>query len=141
MAADLLTEPTVDRARAGERAPGPLRLSRVDGAAWAPALAVTLIVGLSLLVGMVGADARWLAALGGDIAAHARIPPGVPFAAAPSAHWHNVTVGGALGAGGLAGAGAPAVAFALAPLPRAPRRSGARSQQTASACLLAALGG
>src|SRR5919197_2721732 len=42
------------------------------------------------MLGAVGADARWLAALGGSIV-HARaIPDGVPFAAAPSTGWPNV---------------------------------------------------
>ncbi len=42
------------------------------------------------MLGAVGADARWLAALGGLIVEAGGIPDGVPFAAAPSAGWPNV---------------------------------------------------
>ncbi|HEY7207144.1 MAG TPA: hypothetical protein VH416_02795 [Gaiellaceae bacterium] len=48
--------------------------------------------GLVMLVGTVGADARWLAVLGRDIVHSGRIPDGVPFATAPSSGWHNVPV-------------------------------------------------
>jgi hypothetical protein len=44
------------------------------------------------LLAMVGADARWLAALGGEISAHWQIPAGVPFAALPTSGWHNLPV-------------------------------------------------
>jgi len=42
------------------------------------------------LLGTVVADSRWLAALGDTILDDRRIPKGVPFASAPSAHWVNV---------------------------------------------------
>jgi hypothetical protein len=45
---------------------------------------------------MVGADARWLAALGRVIAHTRSIPSGIPYAAAPSGHWTNVPVLGEL---------------------------------------------
>jgi hypothetical protein len=62
---------------------------------------LTLLVGcfvtaLCALLATVGADASWLAALGRDIAQSWSIPDGVPFAAVPSAGWHNVPVLGEL---------------------------------------------
>jgi hypothetical protein len=116
---------------------------------WSLALAVTLIVTVSLLLGMVGADARWLAALGHDIVAAGRIPTGVPFAAAPAAHWHNVTVlaelglwelEAVLGNQGLVLAQALAVAIAFSSLARDALRAGAAREQIASTCLLVAVG-
>ena len=44
----------------------------------------------------VGADARWLAALGDAIARAGRIPSSIPYAAAPSHDWVNVPVLGEL---------------------------------------------
>jgi len=62
---------------------------------------LTLLVGcfvtaLCALLAKVGADAGWLAALGRDVARSWSIPGGVPFAAVPSAGWHNVPVLGEL---------------------------------------------
>jgi hypothetical protein len=59
-------------------------------------LAVALGAGACALLGTVGADARWLAALGRTILAHGSIPSGVPYAAAPSVDWVNVPVLGEL---------------------------------------------
>jgi hypothetical protein len=59
-------------------------------------LAVALGAGGCALLGSVGADARWLAALGRTIVAQGSIPSGVPYAAAPSADWVNVPVLGEL---------------------------------------------
>jgi hypothetical protein len=59
-------------------------------------LAVALGAGACALRGTVGADARWLAALGRTIVAHGSIPSGVPYAAAPSTDWVNVPVLGEL---------------------------------------------
>jgi hypothetical protein len=59
-------------------------------------LAVALGAGACALLGSVGADARWLAALGRTILAQGSIPSGVPYAAAPSADWVNVPVLGEL---------------------------------------------
>jgi hypothetical protein len=47
-------------------------------------------------VAAVGADARWLAALGGLIMEAGRIPSSIPYAAAPSHDWVNVPVLGEL---------------------------------------------
>jgi hypothetical protein len=52
-------------------------------------------------LGGVGADTRWLVALGRAIVSGWSIPDGVPFASASSGHWHNVPVGGELGLDGL----------------------------------------
>ncbi len=62
---------------------------------------LTVLVGcfvtaICALLATVGADADWLAALGGRIAHSWSIPGGVPFAAASSAGWHNVPVLGEL---------------------------------------------
>jgi hypothetical protein len=59
-------------------------------------LAVALGAGACALLGTVGADARWLAALGRTIVAHGSIPSGVPYASAPSVDWVNVPVFGEL---------------------------------------------
>jgi hypothetical protein len=116
---------------------------------WSLHAAVGLIIGLSILLATIGADARWLAALGNDVLAGGRIPAGIPFAAAPAAHWHNVTVlaevvfaalVSALGDRGLVFAQTLAVAIAFAVLARDALRAGASRQATASTCLLVALG-
>ena len=44
----------------------------------------------------MGADARWLAALGEEIVEKGSIPSGIPYAAAPSMDWVNVPVLGEL---------------------------------------------
>jgi hypothetical protein len=49
------------------------------------------ITGLLAVVTFIGADARWLAALGGEIAIRHSIPAGLPFAPAAS-HWPNTLV-------------------------------------------------
>lgn len=59
-------------------------------------LAAVFVGGACALLGSVGGDARWLAALGRVIAAHGSIPAGVPYAAAPSHDWVNVPVLGEL---------------------------------------------
>jgi hypothetical protein len=59
-------------------------------------LAVALGAGACALLGSIGADARWLAALGGTILERGSIPSGVPYAAAPSVDWVNVPVLGEL---------------------------------------------
>jgi hypothetical protein len=59
-------------------------------------LAVAMSAGGCALLGSVGADARWLAALGRTILAQGSVPSGVPYAAAPSVDWVNVPVLGEL---------------------------------------------
>jgi hypothetical protein len=100
--------------------------------------------------GAVGADARWLAALGRVIAARHAVPQGVPFAAAPSGHWHNVLVlpellfhwleAGLGGDRGLMLAQLVAVAVALLVLSRDALAAGAGPGPSAAALALAALG-
>jgi hypothetical protein len=55
-------------------------------------LAVALGAALAAVAGTIGADARWLPALGGIIVDRGSIPDGIPFATAPSSGWHNVPV-------------------------------------------------
>lgn len=59
-------------------------------------LAVALGAGACALLGRIGGDARWLAALGRTIFAQGSIPTGVPYAASPSVDWVNVPVLGEL---------------------------------------------
>ena len=59
-------------------------------------LAVSFGAGACALLGGIGADARWLAALGREIVHRGAIPQGVPYAAAPSMDWVNVPVLGEL---------------------------------------------
>src|SRR3954447_23263813 len=51
---------------------------------------------LCAAVAVVGADARWLAALGAAITHAGHIPASVPYAAAPSHDWVNVPALGEL---------------------------------------------
>jgi hypothetical protein len=111
-------------------------------------LAAAFVVAFSALVASVGADARWLAALGGEIARLGSVPAGVPYAAASSVGWHNVPVLGELifhglealaGDRGLVLAQALAVACALAVTAMDMRRSGAADSPAALCLLLAAV--
>jgi hypothetical protein len=67
--------------------PAPVRLTVLVGC---------FVASICALLATVGADADWLAALGRDVARSWSIPDGVPFAALPSAGWHNVPVLGEL---------------------------------------------
>jgi hypothetical protein len=113
------------------------------------AVVVALITGVVGLVAVVGADARWLAALGGVIVRRGTVPTGVPFAAAPTQHWANTLVLAelafdaleqALGDRGLVLAQLIAVALALSVLACDARAGGADSFGTASALALVSLG-
>ena len=97
-------------------------------------LAVAAGSALCASVAAVGADSRWLAALGGVIVRAGRIPSSIPYAAAPSHDWVNVPVLGELvfhwlaAAGGdraLVAAQAIAVAATLTLLLRDMRAAGA----------------
>lgn len=59
-------------------------------------LAVVFGAGVCALGSTIGADSRWLAALGREIVKLGAIPTGVPYAAAPSVDWVNVPVLGEL---------------------------------------------
>jgi len=110
---------------------------------------VALIVALAAVLGRIGADAQWLAALGHVIATRHAIPTGVPFAAAPTSHWPNVLVLAelifdglerALGDRGLMLAQLLAVAVAMVVLARDARAGGAAAPGTCAALLLVAVG-
>jgi hypothetical protein len=97
-------------------------------------LAIALGAALAAIAGTIGADARWLAALGRIIVDRRDIPDGIPYASAPSARWHNVPVLAELilrgltsvaGDRGLLLAQVVAVAAALAILAWDLRRAGA----------------
>ena len=113
----------------------------------AAAGAVMAATGLAGLLSVEGADSRWLAALGAAIVRAGRIPHGVPFAAAPTAHWPNVPVLAELLFHALLGAGARgllvaqlvAVAIALSLVAVDARRLGARDGQAAVTVMFAAV--
>ncbi|MFL5822481.1 MAG: hypothetical protein ACJ764_03475 [Solirubrobacteraceae bacterium] len=122
-------------------------------AASLPTLSLVCSVGLLLavaaLAGTVGADARWLAALGHLITTRHAIPAGVPFAPEASVHWPNVPVLAELvfnrlerlmGDRGLMLAQLLAVAVALGVLIRDSISSGAEKVGTSRALLVAGLG-
>jgi hypothetical protein len=97
-------------------------------------LAVALAAALAAVAATIGADARWLSALGGIIVQRGGIPDSVPYASAPSAGWHNVPVLAELifhgliaaaGDRGLLAAQVVAVAAAVAILALDLRRAGA----------------
>jgi hypothetical protein len=97
-------------------------------------LAVASGTALCASVAAIGADARWLAALGAAIASAGHIPSSIPYAAAPSHDWANVPVLGELvfhwlealgGDRALLVAQALAVAATLALLLRDMRAAGA----------------
>jgi hypothetical protein len=98
------------------------------------ALAVGIGCALVGIAGTIGADSRWLAALGREIVKNGSIPDGVSFASAPSADWPNVPVlaeltfhslDAALGLRGLLLAQLAAVLLALSILAVDMRRGGA----------------
>src|SRR3954468_12217235 len=108
-------------------------------------LAVAAGSALCAAVAAVGADARWLAALGGAITRAGRIPASIPYASAPSHDWVNVPVLGELifhwlealgGDRALVLAQAGAVAAMLAFLAR-DMRAAAASDAARAAVLLA----
>src|SRR4051812_13111805 len=101
---------------------------------------------LCAAVAVVGADARWLAALGAAITHAGHIPASVPYAAAPSHDWVNVPALGELvfhwlwglgGERGLVLAQTVAVALTFALLVRDMRAS--RAPDSASALVLVML--
>jgi hypothetical protein len=113
------------------------------------AAAVVVILAFAALLGRIGADAQWLAALGHVIATRHAVPAGVPFAAAPTSHWPNVLVLAelifnglerTLGDRGLMLAQLLAVAIAMTVLARDARASGAAAAGIGAALLLAAVG-
>jgi hypothetical protein len=113
------------------------------------AATIAAIVAIAALLARVGADARWLAALGHVIAQRHSIPAGIPFAAAPTSHWPDAIVLAelvfnglehALGDRGLMLAQLLAVGVAFAVLARDALADGAEAPGTSRALLLAAVG-
>jgi hypothetical protein len=124
-------------------------LKRPSPGTVALASVVVLVLGVAALLGAVGADARWLAALGRVIASRHSIPSGVPFAPGASRHWPNVPVLAELifhwlertmGDRGLMLAQLAAVAVALGALIADALEGGAGRSGTSRAVLVAALG-
>jgi hypothetical protein len=110
--------------------------------------AIGCTAGLLGLVMTVGADARWLAAIGRSVVQHG-IPHGIPYASAPTTGWVNSlvlaelafhTLEGALGDRGLVLANLVAVAAGLGLLARDARRAGAAGVSTAGVVALVGLG-
>jgi hypothetical protein len=110
---------------------------------------IAFIVATAALLGVIGADARWLAAMGDVITHRGSIPAGIPFAAAPSLHWVNAivlselvfgTLERALGDRGLLLAQLLAVGGGMAVLARDALAGGAERPGTCAALLLAAVG-
>jgi hypothetical protein len=129
--------------------PAPARTRARQGDAGSVVVAVCTIVLLLALVMRVGADARWLPALGHSIINDGSIPTGVPFAAAPSSGWPNPLalaelllygLYSALGDRGLIAAQLAAVVICFFALARDARRAGASADAVATALLLAAAG-
>jgi hypothetical protein len=113
------------------------------------ATSIALLVALAALLGRIGSDAQWLAALGRVIAHRHAVPAGVPFAAAPTGHWHNPLVlaelifaglHSVLGARGLMDAQLLAVAGGLALLARGARAEDAEPIGVGAALLIAGVG-
>jgi hypothetical protein len=111
--------------------------------------AVALLLGTAALVCVVGADSRWLAALGDAIIARHAIPHGIPFAAASTAHWANTLVlaelvfrllESGLGDRGLMLAQLVALGIGASALARDAFARGATGSGTAAALLIAGFG-
>lgn len=130
----------------------PPRFAGLTSRQWDIARLVATVLLISGIVGLlvtIGADARWLAAMGRAIWKHASSPVGVPFAWASTAHWANTLVLGelvfhgleaALGDQGLALANLVAVAVGFAVIAADADFAGGRSGSIASALALAAIG-
>jgi hypothetical protein len=112
-------------------------------------LLVVTVTAVAAVFALVGADARWLAALGRIIANRGAIPAGVPFAAGATTHWPNTLVAAelifhglqaGLGDRGLMLAQLVAVAVAVIVLARDAFAGGATRQGTTAAVMLAAFG-
>jgi hypothetical protein len=139
MVAELTSRAPALRARvtAASARVGPLELVTAFGAV------------LAALAGTIGADARWLSALGELILRRGSIPDGIPWASASSHGWHNVPVlaelvfralTSAAGSRGLLAAQIVAVGSAFVILAWDLRRSGAGELEGSFALLLAAIG-
>ena len=113
-------------------------------------LAIALGIALVAVGGTIGADARWLSALGRVIVDRGSIPNGIPYASAPSAGWHNVPVlaelilhwlTSAAGDRGLLAAQVVAAGVGLAAVALDMRREGADDMGAALVLLVVVVGG
>ncbi|MBD0328524.1 MAG: hypothetical protein ICV64_00240 [Thermoleophilia bacterium] len=113
------------------------------------ALVILTVVAAASLVGTLGADSRWVAALGRAIVDDGGIPDGVPYATAPSAGWPNVlglaqvifwAFEAGLGDRGLLLIHLAAVAFGLSLLAHSASRAGASEGATALVLAVVAAG-
>ncbi len=147
MPVQLRRRPTSDSSAQDRQASGFNRWLSRD--ANAGPFACLLVTGVAALASVVGADARWLAALGHTIVSRGSIPSGVPFASAPTSHWHNAIVlaevlfhwlEAAFGDRGVMLAQLLAVVGATAILLKDARAGGASARAAGAAVLLAALG-
>src|SRR5947209_15757104 len=86
------TKPRPGAPAVSARTPDAATPGRASGRTRSAVGAVALLLGAAALVCVIGADARWLAALGNVIVARHAIPHGIPFAAAPTTHWANTLV-------------------------------------------------
>jgi hypothetical protein len=131
--------------------PSPARrqqASRGEPAWVLTALATSLVLGFAAAFARPGADCYWVAALGREVLRTGRVPDGIPFAAAATAGWPNVTVAAEvlfawlaqLGAGGLVGAQLLADTAALLLLALGARRLGGSDAGTAAVLVLVAAG-
>jgi hypothetical protein len=127
------------------------RASVASTSAWFGPLELAVSIGAAstAVAGTIGADARWLPALGRIIIDRGEIPDGVPYASAPSAGWHNVPVlaelilrglTSAAGDRGLLLAQVVAIAAALAILGWDLRRAGANDLGGALVLLVVVVG-
>ena len=157
----MIAAPSKSRARRaqapyaiGRRRKSSVIASEAPGRSWDIALlpvaaAMLAILAVCALAATIGADARWMAALGRVIAVRHGIPTGVPFASAPSRGWTNAIALGelifrwleaGLGDRGLVIAQLGAVAFGWGLLARDSLMGGAKPSGTALALVVAAIG-
>jgi hypothetical protein len=137
-------------ARLSPRAPA-LRARLAPASARVGPLELAIAIGAALVAvaGTIGADSRWLEALGRIIVRQGSIPNDVPWASAPSDGWHNVPVLAELifrglttvaGDRGLLVAQVVAVGASLAILAWDLRREGGEELGGALVLLIVALG-
>ena len=129
-----------------------MRLTRrgvaIRGRALPPLVAMVPVL-LAAGAGMIGADLLWLVAAGRAVM-HGRGVTGVPFAVAPSQHWHNALAGAelllagtidVLGPRGLMLLNVVLVSGGIAALVRQAHRRGAGDRGLFAALLLFSIGG
>jgi len=127
---------------------GFLPLLRTVREARTSSVAVAAAVGGAAGLSFIGADSRWVAALGDTIVERREIPEGVPYASAPTDGWDNVLVVAQLlfhwfaefGDQGVLAAQLVAVACAFVLLAAGARREGATDGSTALVLIAVAVG-